>query len=499
MLNTKKGGFLYSYNTLSDLKNVKLPLLLKEKEAFIKELFNNDCMLKFRNVKTESECFTVVFFDGLTDGAYISESIIKPLLTLNINSTENIMKEVLSSVIFSGEVTETEDVTEIVRALIYGSAIVLSSAETALIVDSKNFKTRAIEEPADERILKGPREGFNEVALFNISLLRRRLLTFNLITEQIRVGRRTDTAVYILYLKDVAKKEIVNEVINRIKKIDIDGILDSNYLAEEIRDKNSGLLKTVGTTERPDTAAAKLLEGRIAVIVDGTPVVLTVPYFFLEGFQSDDDYYLNYFLATAGRIIRYICFVISVSLPGVFVAVLTFFPALLPTSFVISIAAARDGIPFTTAGEILVLIVIFEILKQTGVRMPQSLGHTLSIVGGLVVGEAAVSAKIVSAPILIVVALSGICGLMIPRLSGIVFYGRILLSILGSLLGLFGVFIGVTVILSKIFSATTFNIDYTVGLKYLDYSTMKDDFIRVPWQKMKKRPHEITENYTRQK
>ena len=193
--------------------------------------------------------------------------------------------------------------------------------------------------------------------------------------------------------------------------------MDTNYIAEQIRDNPYSLFKTTGSTERPDIAAAALLEGRIALIVDGTPVVMTLPYLFSQNFQSDEDYYLNFFVSAVGRLLRYICFFLAISVPAIFISLITFHKQLLPTSFAVSIAQLRGGVPFSSVSECLILIFVFEILRETGIRMPQSVGHALSIVGGLVIGQSAVEAKIVSAPILIAVALSAICGLMVTRLK----------------------------------------------------------------------------------
>ena len=273
-----------------------------------------------------------------------------------------------------------------------------------------------------------------------------------------------------------------------IQSLDIDGILDSNYITEQIRDHPCSIFKTTGATERPDVVAARLLEGRIAIVVDGTPVVVTVPYLFSENFQSDEDYYLNYIISSVGRVLRYLCFFMSISIPAIFIAAATFHKELLPTSLALSVTQLRGGVPFPPFAECLLLIFIFEILKETGVRMPQSLGHALSIVGGLVVGQAAVEARIISAPMLIVVALSGISGLMVPRLKGAVFYLRLIFVILSALFGLYGYIAGVALMLIHIFDLSSFGTSYTVSLADAGLQSLKDTFWRAPWSKMRTRP-----------
>jgi spore germination protein KA len=335
--------------------------------------------------------------------------------------------------------------------------------------------------------------------MLNAALLRRKLPTPDLSIELITKGRKTDTKMFLCYLNSVADKSMIKEIKRRISKIDIDGILDSNYINEQIKSHKNSLFKTCGTTERPDVVAAKLLEGRAALIVDGTPVVLTMPYIFSESFQSDDDYYLNFWFAAIGRILRYISFFLSISVPAVYTALCVYHPYLLPTSLATSIATARSGIPFPTYIECFLLIFVFEILRETGIRMQQSMGHALSIVGGLVVGQSAVEAGIVSAPMLIAVALSGICGLMVPKLKGVVFYARVGLTIAATIFGLFGYFFGAILLAIRIFSLDSFGVPYTLSLSEFSGQSLKDTVFRAPWWKMIKRPPISHKNKIRQR
>ena len=277
-----------------------------------------------------------------------------------------------------------------------------------------------------------------------------------------------------------------------------DGVLDSNYLTEFIRDGKHSLFKTVGATERPDVAAARLLEGRIAVIVDGTPMVLTVPYLFGENFQSDEDYYVNFFVGSIGRFIRYLCFFLSTSIPAIFIALTTYHIGLLPTPFMLSLAELRSGVPFSSVTECLVLIIVFEILREAGTRTPQGLGSALSIVGGLVVGQAAVEAKIISAPMLIAVALAGVAELMIPRLKGAILYLRISFTLAASLMGLVGYMMLASAALVSVLGRSSMGVDYTVTLRNISLSGLKDTLIRAPWTFMKTRPM-ITKDIIRQR
>ncbi len=477
----------------ADYKNVVLSGRLLDDVALFKDIFKKDSVLRVKKLRTRGaindDC-TLIYMDGMIDSNQLNESIIKPLLVMDsVNQNSNKLEHIEKQVLFARDVKIADNLAKMLEGLLYGEAVLLIDGSTqALTIDAKGWRTRGITEPSDERVLQGPREGFDEAALLNLAMIRRRLQTPDLCTEMLRVGRRSSTIVFICYLDSLADSETVNRVKKSISKIDIDGILDSNYITEQIRDNKYSLFKTVGTTERPDIVAAKLLEGRIAIVVDGTPVVLTVPYLFSESFQSDEDYYLNFLISSAGRMLRYICFFLSVSIPAIFIALSTFHKELLPTSLAIAVAQLRGGVPFSPFSECLIMIFVFEILKETGVRMPQSLGHALSIVGGLVVGQAAVEARIISTPMLIVIALSGIAGLMIPRLRGAVFYLRLAFVILAALFGLYGYIAGITVTVMHIISLTSFGTDYTVSLRKADFQSLKDTIWRAPWKFMKKRP-----------
>ncbi len=478
---------------IADYAESRLSSSLEENIRIIKSIFKKDAVLRLRKIAVRSSCSydcALFYMDGMIKAELLNESVIRPLITSRAERREDSLVDFISKqVLFAGETSVTDRVEDMLRSLLYGDTLLLVDGCTdAITINTKGWRTRGISEPEDERVLQGPREGFDEAALLNLAMIRRKLLTPDLCTELIRVGRRSDTPVFICYLDTLVNKRTLSELKKRIKKLDMDGILDSNYIAEQIRDHPRSLFKTCGSTERPDIVAARLLEGRIALVVDGTPVVMTVPYLFSENFQSDEDYYLNYAVSSVGRLLRFVCFFLSVSIPAVFIAATSYHKELLPTSLALTVAQLRGGVPFSAFWECILLIFVFEILKETGVRMPQSLGHALSIVGGLVVGQAAVEARIVSAPMLIIVALSGISGLMVPRLKGAVFYLRLIYVVLSALFGLYGYIAGITVTLIHILDLSSFGTSSTVSLDRASFQSLKDSFWRAPWGKMRTRP-----------
>ena len=466
-------------------------------------IFEKDAAVRKREIVFGSayQFRAVLYFvDSMINSDTLTDAVIRPIITANYPKTDNLLSYIEKSVLFVDEINNTKTVYDMLSSLLYGDTlIIIDGYDTALTVNTKGWRSRGVEEPKDERVLEGPREGFDEALMRNHTQLRRKLPTPDLCIEFIKIGRKTDTRIFICYVESLVNRRVLNIIKERLKKIDIDGVLDSNYISELISKNNFSFFKTIGKTQKPDVVAAKLLEGRVAIMVDGTPTVLTAPYFFLENFQSDDDYYQNYLSAAIGRILRYVCFYITIYLPGLFLAYAVYNPHLLPISFLNSIISLRGNMPFSTFGECFILIILFEILKETGVRMQQSVGHALSIVGGLVVGQAAVEAGIISAPILIVTALSGITGLIVPKLKTSIFYFKILFVVFAGCLGLFGFFIATVIMHIHIYSLDSFGLSYVSAAKEFKKTSLKDTLFRVNWKNMIKRPDYLTKNLIRQK
>lgn len=463
---------------------------LDKNVALIEETFRFDSILRKRPFEFCGVRACLFYFDGMVNVELINESVLKPLgMAERVDEACPIADFTADRLLFASEIKKTEKVGEALSALMYGDTLLLlENSKRAITVNSKGWRTRGISEPENERVTEGPREGFDEAAMFNAAMLRRRLQTPDFCTELIRVGRRTNTIVFICYLGSLVNRECLRELKLRLGKMNTDSVLDSHYITEHIRDSKTSLFRTVGTTERPDVAAARLLEGRVALIVDGTPMVLTLPYLFEENFQADEDYYVSFLYASAGRIMRILCFLLALSTSGIYVALTTHHFALLPSAFASSVASSRGGVPFPTVAEALILTLIFEILRETGVRMPQGVGHALSIVGGLVIGQAAVEARLVSAPMLIAVAFSGICGLMVPRLKTAVFYLRFAFILAAGFLGIYGILLTFVALLVHLTGLTSFGVDMTMSMTYLSFQGLKDSPIRASWTKMFTRP-----------
>lgn len=483
-------------------EDARLTQSLAENIRTIRNIFSNTATLMVRNIETPGEPtirYCLLFTDGMINNRLVNEDIIRPLLEYRPQKKEPDLMEIIArQVTLSNTVDKVTDLDSIVQGIIYGdSALLADGYAEALILNTKGWSTRSISEPENEKVLKGPREGFSEGLLGNLSILRRRLRTPDLKMEYRTIGRKSKTQACICYLESIARPDILEELKSRLDTIDIDGVMDVNYISEMIKDASYSPVETIGSSERSDIIAAKLLEGRVALFLDGTPVVLTVPHLFVEYFQSDEDYYVNYFFGSINRFLRLISFFISISVPAIYISLVNFHQEILPTALIISISSARQGVPFPTVLEAALMLIVFEMLRESGSRMPGTMGTTLSIVGALVIGQSAVQAKLVSAPMIIVISVTGIAGLMIPRAKGITVPLRFLMLGISSLMGLYGYIIGVLVLLVHLLSITSFGIPILNSVYSSGPQDTKDIYYRAPWRNMITRPKYFSENVTR--
>jgi spore germination protein KA len=435
----------------------------------------------------------------MANSQMINEDIINPILLTDITCGKHseIMDILMQKVLLTGDNKKMSSVDEIIDGIIYGKTMLFIDGFSEVIcINTVGWQTRAISEPQAETIVRGPREGFTESLNLNLSMLRRRVINPNLKFKFIKIGKQTKTLICVIYVEGLAKEPILEELMNRLSKIDIDGILDSGYIEEMIKDAPYSPFRTIINTERPDVVAGKLLEGRFAVICDGSPIVLTLPSIFVEVFQSNEDYYDNFLYSSFVRLLRWLCFFLGTSVPAIYVAIVTFHQELIPTPLLVSIYSARKGVPFPSIIESMGMMIIFEILKEAGLRMPKHIGGAITIVGTLVLGDAAVNARLVSAPIVMTTAITGISSIMIPQVLGIVEI-RIIFLLLASFLGLYGYIFAVMGLVLHMMSIRSFGIPYMISVPSFSTQDVKDTVIRAPWWDMYLRPKMFTENTKR--
>lgn len=470
----------------------KISPVLEENIAQMKAIFGQDKTLKmhrFQPLGTGGIRCCIFFVDGMVDSIRINESIIQPISTLSSQPADGAaVIDFLQQQVLQVNETQKEDrLPRLLRALLYGDTILfLDGSAQALVLGSKGFEKRSISEPAGETYLKGPREGFVEPMLHNLAMLRRRLRTTALKLEYFTLGENTKSDCCLCYLEDQVDRAALAQLRKRLSQIVIDGVLDSNYVAELVRDARFSPFRTTGSTERPDVLAAKLLEGRVGLFVDGSPVALTVPHIFLEQFQAGEDYYVDVFFAGINRVLRLLGFVAAISVLPVYLSLVAFHQAFMPLPLILSIAKARQGVPFPILMEALLLSLAFDILREAGARTPSSVGQSLSVVGGLVIGQAAVEARLVSVPVLIIVAVSSICSLITPKLKAATLLWRTILMFLGVGFGFYGVLLGMISMIILLAEQRSYEVPYLSGLPLEQYGSAEDSVIRPPFWSMQK-------------
>ncbi len=444
----------------------------------------------------------ILYTDGLTDTASLQNFILETLM-LDLNeidlqekaSPEQNLISVLKDVALTvGEIKEITSLEVIITSLLSGDTILLIDGYAqVLVISNKKWAERAVSEPTAQTVVRGPQEGFNENLRVNTALIRRRIKDPNLRIESKEIGVRTKTNIAIVYIQDIANEKIVEEVRLRLDRIDIDGVLEGGSLEALIQDSTYSPFPTILNSERPDVVASELLEGRIAIVVDGTPFVLVVPALFVQFFQSPEDYNQRTIIGSLVRFLRFIAFGISLLAPSVYIAITTFHQAMLPPSLLISLAAQREGVPFPAFIEVLIMEVTFEILREAGIRMPRSIGSAMSIVGAFVIGTAAVEAGLVSAMMVIVVSITAITS-FVPASYEIAISVRIIRFVfiaLAATFGIFGIVIGLIALVLHLCSLRSFGVPYMSPLAPFNVSDQKDTFIVFPIWKMTTRPHLI--------
>lgn len=374
------------------------------------------------------------------------------------------------------------------------TCIFVEGYNKCIAIETKANLDRSISESSSEPVLKGPKDSFNENFLANLGLIRKRIKDENLIFTEVRVGRRSKTKVAISYIKDIADEKKVKKLLNSLKKIDIDGIIDSSYLKELIIENKPSILPQVISTERPDNVAISLLNGKIAIIVENTPYVLLVPSVLADFFQSPEDSYSKPFNASFTRIIRYLAFIIAILTPGIYIAVMNYNMEVLPNQLLISFAIQKEGVPFPTIVEVLIMIISYAILREADTRKPQIMGASISIVGALILGDAAVSAGIISPIVVIIISLSAVSGMAFsdPDIINAIRAWRILFMIFGCIFGLIGIFIGLIMFIAKLSSLETLGTPYLEPIAPFKLKDWKHEILRFPRGKIDKRPSYLT-------
>lgn len=410
--------------------------------------------VKYREIKCGEELVTIVFIDNLSDSKLISEFIINPLLDYD-KTIENV--DILSHEVIRLSPAEiVDDINMALSNILRGNVLIFfTSFNEVLYCDAKGYSKRSIGESNTETVIKGPREGFTENIQVSLSSIRRRLSTPDLKIKMFNVGRKSQTSVALLYIDGITPKELILHIEDKINILNNkDYILYSNNLEEILKCKGTPF-DTIGYTEKPDTAAQRLSEGRIIVLFDGSPFAVMAPFFFIENFQSTDDYTLNKYMANIGRLLRVVAFALSTLLPALYLALVTYHFKLIPSIFLFRMAISRAGVPIPTVMELIFMILLFQLIREAAVRLPQPIGSTLSIVGALILGDAAVASGLASQVTVVVVGITSICSYLVPNIYVAIFTWNIILVFFSAFLGLPGFYTGFVLLVAHISNLTS--------------------------------------------
>jgi spore germination protein KA len=504
--NNKESDILEEGYSESSLLAMKLSTSLVENIEIFKKIIGGNADLVTRTFtlgRLEIVPAAIFYFDNLIDSDHIDLNILQPLLndayTSGLKSGSDIVKNIhLGNIITRAQIKSNQNIKELLDGLISGDVLLfIEGLNEVYMIDAKGSNNyRPLSEAEVETVVRGPRDSFIEVLSVNLGLIRKRIHSPNLMFESMKIGKITQTTVCIGYIKGICSSKLIDEIRLKMSKINTNAVLADSYIEEFISDKPFSIFPQMRNTERPDVASASLLEGRAIIIVDNTPVVLIIPGEFFSLMQSAEDYYNRYIFSSLVRLLRYFSLTLALTLPSFYIAIVNFHQELIPTKLLVSIISSRTGVPLPNFAEAFLMEGTFEILREAGVRLPRPVGQAVSIVGALVIGQAAVQASVVSPLMVIVVALTGISTFTIPQynISLPIRITRFLLMILSSILGLYGLMLGLLFLMIHLCSIRSFGTPYLSPLSPFKADDLKDTIIRTPLKPSIKHNTKVTHN-----
>ncbi|MBM7662975.1 spore germination protein [Bacillus mesophilus] len=488
-------------NHSSHIESKNKPQLTSDLEKNVNTIINlmdSPSDLVTRRLQVGNYKVTLVYFDGLIDKATLNEFIIKnfqedvsTLKNQPLSPSTSFIEYLKNEVFSAAELKTVSTLDELMLDILSGdTAVLIDGLDQGIVIGTRGWESRSIEEPITEALVRGPRDGFTENIRTNMVLIRRRIRDPNLRFESFKVGRRSKKDLVISYIAGIAHPQIIDEVIRRVETIDMDDVPETGYVEQWIEDNFLSPFPQVLNTERPDKVSAALTQGKVAIFLDGTPFALVAPLTFGETLQSPEDYYERWYIGTLIRILRYFCAFVALFLPSLYVALVSFHPGMIPSKLAFSIISTREGVPFPSLFEAFFMELTMEILREAGVRLPKPIGQTVGIVGGLVIGEAAVSAGIVSPIMVIVVAVTAISTFVIPTYSFAISIRmlRFVFLIVAGVFGFYGIILTYIAINVHMANLKSFGVPYTVPFAPSFYKDWKDLVLRAPVTFFSNRP-----------
>lgn len=450
----------------------------------------------------------IVYADGMVNKQLLGDLVARPLSRLSLSdekqggrvalNQEKALKIIQKTALFP-EIKTVTSAEDIQREVLDGNSLLLiDGLSVGVIVGAKFLPVRTIMEPPTDIAVKGPREGFIEDIKTNMTLVRKRLKSPNLIFETMRVGKQSDTMLAICYLEGTSNQEIVKTIKKRLQETEIDFIADSSYISALLSPRKHSIFHTIGKTEKPDIFSAKICEGRVGILVDGSPIALTLPFLITEDLQSSEDYFISPFMATVFRALRTFALIVAILLPAFYVSAQLFKMQLLPLGLMLTIASGTQDLPLSPGLEMFVVLLLLEALKEASIRMPKYVGMSLSVVGALVLGETAVSAGFLSTPAIIIVAFSGICLYTVPNFVETGSLLRWIFLLIAGSIGPFGVVLFVAFVLYYLLSSDAFGTPMLAPFSPLIAHDLRDSVVKYDLQSLTTRPQFLnSKNKTR--
>lgn len=460
---------------------------LLKNEKILKALLCSDDVIFFE-FTAGSKNALAVYVDSITDKETLGLQVIFPLK--NANVSQSVKK--LAKTITCANVKTVTEIKEAANEVLNGSTVILIDGKAGgFAADVKKFDVRAIAEPPTELAIRGPRNGFIESIKTNLSLVRRYLKTTALKIETTEIGKYSSTTVAIMSIDGITDPSLVKKIKNKLENVKIDGIPDSSYVSKILSERKNSLFKQVGSTERPDVLIERMLEGRIGIFVDGSPFALTLPYLLIEDFQTAEDYYISHYRANLVRALRVLAIFLSVFLPGLFVAAQLFHLQLIPLNFLLTIVNSIKGIPLSPSLEMFFLLLIFEILNETSIRMPKYVGMALAVVGALVLGETAVNAGLVSTPAVLIMAMSGISIYTVPELTETTSILRFIVLLIAGSIGGYGIVLTEAFLTCYLCASENYGVPYVAPYSPLILNDLQDGIYMSDVTSMPLRPQAL--------
>lgn len=468
---------------------------LEKNAVNIRAIMRNSSDLNIKYAKAGGVNLCILFCEGQTDTNQMANLIFRPINSIGNEknlSPVRVMEMMQSELLLAGEQHQVDDYDSLTELIMNGFCVILADGVThGIAIGIQGYETRSVSEPSTHVNLRGSREGFVEAVRTNMSMLRRRIKSPRLVFKLSTIGSLSNTDVCICYIEGKVSPALLENVEKRLKNIPLTTILEGGYIQPFLEEQGTLIFDETGITERPDTLAAKLYEGRVGILVDGTPFALIIPRLFTENFQTLDDYTEKPVYVTIIRALRYLAFAMSVLLPGFYVALANFHPELIPNSLLLNLAASIQITPYNLLTECILIHIFYEIMREAGLRMPSNLGHAVSIVGGIVIGDIVVSAGLIGAPLVLIVAVSSIASFIVPDLYNSIVVMRFAFILAGGMWGIFGITALGMLFLLKICSMNPYGIPFTSPVSPFTLRGMRDTVLRMGWRTLAKKDMKI--------